>query len=350
MVKDAPGAERQGKRRTARARVQIGGILETVRLGKSGLSVSKLGLGAMSFGSPSWRSWVLDEEKARPIIKHALDLGFSLIDTCDYYSLGESEAMLGRLLGGLIPRNEVVIATKLGFAMGKGPNNRGYGRKHIFEAVDTSLRRLRTDRIDLLQTHIWDVEAPIEEMVTAFDDLVRAGKVLYVGATDMPSWQFAKAVYFARHNGLAEFSTMQNHYNLVWRGDETELIPFCRSENIGLLPYSPMGRGFLCGTRRNTEQTTPRSRDDEYTLKWYGRAQDAEIARRLEDLSGHYSASPAQLALAWVLQQPIHAPIIGATRIEHLDEAVGALKIKLDPAHCNELQSMYLPRHGYQHK
>ena len=312
--------------------------------------VSRLGLGAMSFGSPNWRSWVLDEARSRPIIKRALDLGFSFIDTCDFYSLGESEALIGRLLGDVIPRHDVVIATKLGMPMGKGPNNRGYGRKHIFEAVDASLKRLRTDRIDLLQTHIWDLDAPIEEMVLAFDHLVKAGKVLHVGATDMPAWQFAKAVYFARHNGLAEFATMQHHYNLVWRGDETEMMPFCRSEGIGLLPYSPMGRGFLCGTRRNQEHTTPRSKDDEYTLKWYGRKEDAQIAKRLEALAAEYSASSAQLALAWVLQQKVDAPIIGITEVAQLDDAIGALQIKIDAAHCAELQSLYLPRHGYQHK
>ena len=324
--------------------------MEYVRLGRSSLRVSRIAFGAMGIGNKRWRSWVLTEEEARPVVRRALEAGITLFDTCDYYSSGESEAILGRLLREMARPEEVVIATKLGNPMGKGSNARGYSRKHIVEAAEASLKRLGVERIDLLQTHIWDPGTDIEEMIRAFDDLVRAGKVLYVGATDMPCWQFAKAVYTARLSALSAFVSMQDHYNLVWREDEREMIPFCRAEGIGLLPYSPMARGFLCGAARRREQSTERARTDEFAGKWYGRPQDVRVAEIVEATAGARRVEPAQVALAWTLHKlPEAAPIIGATRIEHVDAAVGALTLKLETAELAQLEPHYLPRPGAGH-
>jgi aryl-alcohol dehydrogenase-like predicted oxidoreductase len=288
---------------------------------------------------------VLTEELARPLVRRALENGITLFDTCDYYSSGKSEEVLGKLLREMASREEVVIATKLGNPMGKGPNARGYSRKHIVEAVEASLRRLAVERIDLVQTHIWDQSTDIDEMTAAFDDLVRSGKMLYAGATDMPCWQFAKAVYSARLSGLHSFISMQNHYNLVWREDEREMIPFCQAEGIGLLPYSPLARGFLCGLARIREQQTERSRTDEYAAKWYGRPEDERVAGMVESIAGARSVQPAQVALAWVLHKlPGAAPIFGATRVEHIDAAVAALSLRLEHAEITRLDGAYASR------
>lgn len=319
--------------------------MEYVRLGRSSLRVSRIAFGAMGVGDPKWRSWVLTEEQARPLMRRALEAGINLFDTCDYYSGGQSEVILGRLLREMSPREEVVIATKLGNPMGKGPNARGYSRKHIVEAAEASLRRLGVERIDLLQTHIWDPASDIQELVRAFDDLVHTGKVLYVGATDMPCWQFAKSVYSARLQGMHAFASMQNHYNLVWREDERELIPFCQSEGIGLLPYSPLARGFLCGLSRLRERRTERTRTDDLIGKWYGRPGDQAVAEVLEEIAIARGLQPAQVALAWVLRKiPTGAPIIGATRLEHIDRALAALEVKLEPPEVARLEGAYTPR------
>jgi 1-deoxyxylulose-5-phosphate synthase len=242
--------------------------MQYVNLGRANLKVSRLGFGAMGIGDNSWRSWVLDEDAARPILKRALDHGVNFIDTCDYYSSGRSEEVVGRLLRSLAKRDQIVLATKVGNPMGKGPNARGFSRKHLHEAVDQSLRRLQTDYIDLYQTHIWDPSTHLEEMVDAFDSLVRAGKVLYLGITDMPAWQLAKAYYCAAHTGRARFISVQNHYNPIWREDERELLPFCRAEGLGVISYSPMARGFLAGpARRDGSAPTERLRSDDYALK-----------------------------------------------------------------------------------
>jgi aryl-alcohol dehydrogenase-like predicted oxidoreductase len=324
--------------------------MEYVRLGRSSLRVSRIGFGAMGVGDKRWRSWVLTEEEARPLVRRALEAGINLFDTCDYYSGGESEKVLGRLLKEAARPDEIVIATKLGNPMGKGPNARGYSRKHIVEAAEASLKRLDVERIDLLQTHIWDPATDIDEMVAALDDLVRSGKVLYVGATDMPCWQFAKAVYTARLRGLHAFIAMQNHYNLVWREDEREMIPFCGAEGIGLLPYSPLARGHLCGLARAREQRTERSRTDELAGKWYGRPEDAKVAEAVEAFAKARGVEPAQVALAWVLNKlPGAAPIFGATRVEHVDAAVASLSLKLEPSEMARLEAGYAlrPRAGH---
>src|SRR6185436_265144 len=242
--------------------------MQYARLGATNLKVSRLGFGAMAVGHPSWREWVLDENASRPVVKAALDAGINFIDTCDYYSNGESEIAVGHLIKELAKRDEIVLATKVGNPMGKGPNAKGYSRKHLFEAVDASLRRLGTDYIDLYQTHIWDPSTEIGEMIEAFDALVRSGRVLYLGITDMPAWQFAKAYYHQKLGGLSRFVSVQNHYNPIWREDERELMPLCQAEGIGLIPYSPMARGYLCGTaRRDGASTTARWRSDDYAHK-----------------------------------------------------------------------------------
>ena len=320
--------------------------MEYVRLGQAGLKVSRIGLGAMGFGDRSWRSWVLDLEQSREIFRRAFDAGVNFIDTCDYYSAGASEEIVGKLVGEVGSRTGMVIATKVGNPMGRDANARGYSRKHIIEAAEGSLRRLRTDYIDVYQTHIWDPATNLDEMVEAFDHLVRSGKVLYVGITDMPFWQFATAYFYAERHGLARFMSAQNHYNLLWRDDERELLPFCRAQGIGLIPYSPMARGFLCGRgRRQDAMRTERAKTDDYTYKLYGRPVDEVVVDRVAEIAAARGVSPAQIALAWVRQQPgVTAPIIGATQVGHVDEAVAALAIALSAEELTRLEEVYVPR------
>jgi aryl-alcohol dehydrogenase-like predicted oxidoreductase len=320
--------------------------MQYMTLGRSGLKLSRLTLGAMGFGSPEWRSWVLADEQSRAIARRAFDAGINAIDTCDFYSSGRSEEIVGRLCKDFVKRSEIVIATKVGNPMGKGPNARGLSRKHLFEAVDASLKRLGTEYIDLYQTHIWDPATNIEEMVHAFDDLVRSGRVLYLGITDMPAWQFAKAFYYAKHHNIARFVSVQNHYNPIWREDERDLMPLCRAEGIGLIPYSPMGRGFLCGKQRRTDPAmTERAKSDDYAQKIYGRQNDHSVAEVIEQVAKARAASPAQIALAWTLARPgIVSPIFGATRAEHVDAAITALDIKLSKEEIGKIDSAYQPR------
>ena len=316
------------------------------RLGNANLKVSRLGLGAMGIGAPAWREWVLDESGSRPIVQRAFELGINFIDTCDFYSGGQSEIVVGRLLKDFAKREEIVLATKVGNPMGKGPNARGFSRKHLFEAVDQSLKRLGTDYIDLYQTHIWDASTNLEEMADAFDALVRSGRVLYLGITDMPAWQFAKAFYHQKHRGLARFVSVQNHYNAIWREDERELMPLCRAEGIGLIPYSPIARGYLCGPERRTgATTTARWRTDDYAHKLYGRPSDDDVTKAVAEIAKAHGKQPAQIALAWTLAQPgITAPIFGPTSVAHVDAAVAALDIKLDDAELARINAAYVPR------
>jgi len=316
------------------------------RLGSANLTVSRLGLGTMGVGHPSWREWVLDKDASRQIVKRALDLGINLIDTCDFYSLGKSEEVIGRLMREFVGRSEVVLATKVGNPMGKGPNAKGYSRKHLFEAVDQSLKRLGTDYIDLYQTHIWDPATNLEEMVEAFHGLVRSGRVLYVGITDMPAWQFAKSYYQQVHNGFARFASVQNHYNPIWREDERELIPMCRAEGVALIPYSPMARGYLCGKgRRSGPNRTVRARTDDYADKIYGRAADDAVADVVEAIANARGVEPGQVALARTLSRPgVTAPIFGATTVDHVDAAVNALELKLEAREIESIDRAYQPR------
>jgi aryl-alcohol dehydrogenase-like predicted oxidoreductase len=319
--------------------------MDYVRLGQSSLKVSRLAFGLMGVGNPAWRSWVVGDQEGSALIGAALERGINMFDTCDFYSAGASEEILGRTIEAMGVRNEVVIATKVGNPMGRGPNALGYSRKHIIEAAEASLRRLRTDRIDLYQTHIWDSSANIDEMVDAFDLLVRQGKVLYVGATDIPCWQLAQAFYRARIGGRAAFATVQHHYNAVWREDERDLVPFARSEGLGLLPYSPLARGMFAGRARLADGGTERSRTDEYTGLWYGRPSDAHVAELIETIARRRAVEPAQIALAWVLAaSPGAVPIIGTQRIGHLDNMLAALSIALSAEEMSEIGGAYEPR------
>ena len=319
--------------------------MEYVNLGKTGLKVSRLCLGCMSYGNPAWREWVLGEADSRAFIRQALDLGLNFFDTADFYSGGESERVIGRALREMARREEVVIATKVGLKTGEGPNGRGLSRKHIMQSIDASLKRLGTDHVDLYQVHRYDYSTPIEETVEALDDVVRAGKALYLGASSMFAWQFATAVMLQRQRGLAEFVSMQNFYNLVYREEEREMIPFCRSQGIGLIPWSPMARGFLAGNRPRQGERTVRGRSDDLAHGYFGTKQDYAIAERVAALAETLGIKPAQLALAWVLSKPgISAPIIGATKPHHLPDAVAALDIALDDLTLEHLEELYAPR------
>ena len=319
--------------------------MEYVRLGRTGLEVSRLALGCMSYGDPAWRPWILDEAAARPHFRRALDLGINFFDTADMYSKGRSEEVTGRLLAGMVGRHDYVLATKVFFPVEKGPNRSGLSRKHILAACEDSLRRLGTDFIDLYQVHRWDPEAPFEETLSALDALVRAGKVRYLGASSMAAWQLAKALYTADRRGLARFVSMQNHYNLVYREEEREMIPFCVAEGVGCVPWSPLARGFLTGSRRRGEAAdTARARSDEFADKLYFRGEDFDVLDALLEVARTRDLPPARVALAWLLSRPgVVAPIVGATRITHLDDAAAALEVELSDEEISRLEAPYKP-------
>ncbi len=319
--------------------------MEYVNLGRSGLKVSRICLGTLSYGTPAWRDWVLPEEESRPFIKRALELGINFFDTADMYSQGVSEEILGRALRDFARREEVVIATKVYFPTGEGPNQRGLSRKHIMDAVDASLRRLGTDYIDLYQIHRWDYETPIEETLETLHDLVRMGKVRYIGASSMYAWQFAKALYLADMHGWTRFVSMQNHYNLVYREEEREMLPLCRAEGVGVIPWSPLARGFLAGNRsKQGGGETKRARSDEFAHRMYYQEADFRVVDRVVELARRRGVTPAQIALAWLLHQPgVTAPIVGATKISHLEQAVAALEIRLSPEERAYLEEPYQP-------
>lgn len=318
--------------------------MEYVNFGKTGLKVSRLCLGCMTYGTSKWRDWVLDEDVSRPFIFRALEHGINFFDTADMYSVGESEAVLGRALKG-IPRDEVVVATKVFNPMGDKPNQRGLSRKHIFEAIDASLKRLQMDYVDLYQIHRWDSETPIEETLEALHDVVKAGKALYIGASSMAAWQFAKALYLADQHGWTRFVSMQNHYNLVYREEEREMNPLCREEGVAIIPWSPLARGFLAGNRtREKSGETPRSRSDGFAHYLYYQENDFETLDRVIEMAKRIGVSPAQIALAWMLHQPgITSPIIGASKMPHLEEAVAALDIRLSKDDLAFLEAPYKP-------
>lgn len=320
--------------------------MEYVRLGRTGLKVSRICLGTMTYGSSQWRDWALDEAESRPFIKRALELGINFFDTADMYSVGVSEEIVGRALREMSSRDQVVIATKVFNPMGTGPNDRGLSRKHIMAAVDDSLRRLETDYIDLYQIHRWDYETPIEETLEALHDLVKSGKVRYIGASSMYAWQFAKALYTADLHGWARFSSMQNHYNLVYREEEREMIPLCRAEGVGIIPWSPLARGFLAGNRQQPGVgDTTRSKSDNVAQAFYYKESDFQIVERVSAVAKAHGVSNAQIATAWLLAQPgLTAPIVGASKMYQLEEAVAALEIKLSPEEIKSLEEPYQPR------
>jgi len=319
--------------------------VEYVRLGRTGLEVSRLALGCMSYGDPAWRPWILDEAAARPHFRRALDLGINFFDTADMYSKGRSEEVTGRLLAGMVGRHDYVLATKVFFPVEKGPNRSGLSRKHILAACEDSLRRLGTDFIDLYQVHRWDPETPFEETLSALDALVRAGKVRYLGASSMAAWQLAKALYTADRRGLARFVSMQNHYNLAYREEEREIIPLCLEEGLGLVPWSPLARGFLAGSRtRDGAKDTARARSDEYADRLYFRPEDFDVLEAAVAVAKERGVKPAQVALAWVLSRPgVAAPIVGATRLEHLDDAATAVDLRLTDEEVARLEAPYRP-------
>jgi len=316
-----------------------------INLGRTGMKVSRICLGAMTYGDPQWRDWVLNEEASRPFIKRALELGINFFDTADVYSLGKSEEVLGRALRDFAKRDDVVIATKVYNPMGPGPNERGLSRKHIMSSIDASLQRLGTDYVDLYQIHRWDKETPIEETLEALHDVVKAGKARYIGASSMYAWQFAKALYLADRHGWTRFVTMQNHYNLVYREEEREMIPLCRAEGIGLIPWSPLARGFLAGNRQKAGWgETARAKSDDFAHRLYYQEADFAIVDRVVETAGNHGVSAAQIATAWILQQPgVTAPIIGASKMPQLEEAVAALDIKLTAEECKYLEELYQP-------
>jgi aryl-alcohol dehydrogenase-like predicted oxidoreductase len=314
-------------------------------LGKSGLKVSRICLGTMTYGSSQWRDWVLDEAESRPYIQRALELGINFFDTADAYSLGVSEEVLGRALKDFARRDEVVIATKVFFPMGDKPNQGGLSRVHIMHAIDDSLRRLRTDYVDLYQIHRWDPDTPIEETLEALHDVVKSGKARYIGASSMYAWQFSKSLYQADLHGWPRFVSMQNHYNLVYREEEREMLPLCRSEGIGVIPWSPLARGFLSGNRSPDEWgDTTRAKSDDFAHSMYFQEGDFTVVERVVELAEKRGVTASQIALAWLLHQPgVTAPIIGASKKHHLEDDVAALDIELSAEELVALEESYQP-------
>ena len=323
--------------------------MDYVNLGATGIKVSRLALGCMTYGSSQWRPWVLDEEASRPFFRQAWEAGINFFDTADVYSLGASEEVLGRALADLaIPREDVVVATKVFNPMGKGPNQRGLSKKHIVHAIDNSLRRLNLDYVDLYQIHRFDSSTPVEETLEALDDVVKSGKALHVGASSMYAWQMAKMLHAAETLGYSKFVTMQNHYNLVYREEEREMNPLCLDQGIGLLPWSPLARGFLAGNRKRGEDKTAgetsRAQTDDFAHSLYYQDSDYDVVDKVTEIAGRRGVSNAQVALAWLLAQPgVTAPIIGASKPHHLDDALAALTLTLEPAELEALSQPYKP-------
>jgi aryl-alcohol dehydrogenase (NADP+) len=315
------------------------------RLGTTGLTVSRLCLGTMTYGSPDWHPWTLDEAASRPFIRRALERGINFFDTADMYSRGASEEVLGRALKDFARRDQVIVATKVFHPMGDGPNDKGLSRKHILDAIDASLRRLGMEYVDLYQIHRFDYATPIEETLDALNDVVRAGKARYIGASSMYAWQFARMLATSDAHGWARFVSMQNHYNLVYREEEREMIPLCREEGIGVIPYSPLARGFLAGDRKpGGGGDTVRANSDKLASRFYFADADFAIADRVGDTAKQRGVSRMQIALAWMLSRPgVTAPIIGASKLTHLDEAVDALEVQLTVEECANLEESYQP-------
>ncbi len=319
--------------------------MEYVNLGNTGLKVSRLCLGMMTYGDPKWREWVLPEEQARPFVQRALEYGINFFDTANGYSFGVSEEITGRALRDFAKRDQVVIATKVYFEYGDKPNQGGLSRKAIMQCIDDSLRRLGTDYVDLYQIHRYDPDTPIEETLETLNDLVHTGKVRYIGASSMYAWQFAQALYTSDLHGWTRFISMQNHYNLVYREEEREMIPFCRDQRIGLIPWSPLARGFLAGNRRKEDWgETTRAKTDPFAHELYYQDSDFRIVDRVTELAKRRGVSNAQIAMAWLLHQPgITAPIIGASKMYQLEEAIKALDLKLSPEELKSLEEPYQP-------
>jgi aryl-alcohol dehydrogenase-like predicted oxidoreductase len=318
--------------------------MDYVRLGSTGLKVSRICLGCMTYGSSKWRPWVLDEEASRPLLRRALELGVNFFDTADMYSDGASEEVTGRALKDFAKRHEVVLATKVFFPTGPGANDRGLSRKHIFDAIDASLKRLGTDYVDLYQIHRYDPETPIGETLEALHDVVQAGKARYIGASSMWAWQFAEALALSARRGWSRFVSMQNHYNLVYREEEREMLPLCRAEGIGVIPWSPLARGLLTGSRtREKSDATPRAKSDDFARQLYEES-DFDVVDRVLELAKRRGVPPAQIAIAWLLRRPgVTAPIVGASKMDHLEAAAAAVPVELSDEESRFLEEPYRP-------
>ena len=318
--------------------------MQYVNLGKTGLKVSRLCLGMMTYGSKSWREWVLTEEEAKPFVKKALDEGINFFDTADVYSIGESERITGNLMRHFgVNRQNVVIATKVNGLLSNDVNDKGLSRKHILDGIDNSLKRLQMDYVDLYQIHRWDYETPIEETMEALNDIVRAGKARYIGASSMFVRQFMKAQHVAEINSWTKFVSMQNHYNLVYREEEREMIPQCVETGVGLIPWSPMARGFFARNSKSGNETT-RYKTDGFSKELYGREDDFLVANRAEEVAKERGMTSSQIALAWVLSKAyIASPIIGSSKEAHLDQALATLDVKLSDEEVQRLEELYQP-------
>ena len=322
--------------------------MKYVNLGKSGLKVSRICLGMMTYGTSKWRDYILDEDDSRPFVKKAIESGINFFDTANVYSWGVSEEVTGKLLREFARRDEYVLATKVYFPVEKDPkpNQQGLSRKHIMDAIDASLRRLGTDYVDLYQIHRWDPNTPIEETMEALHDVVKAGKARYIGASSMYAWQFSKAQHTADSNGWTRFVSMQNHYNLIYREEEREMNPLCMDQGVALIPWSPLARGFLAGNRtRDKGGDTARSQSDGFAHSMYYSDVDFDIVDRVKELASKHDAKPAQIALAWMLhKQGLTSPIVGASKMRHLDEAIEAVEISLTDEEINYLEELYQPK------
>lgn len=320
--------------------------MQYVNLGSTGLKVSRLCFGCMTYGSKAWREWVLEERESFPFFEKALAGGINFFDTADVYSLGRSEEILGNALRELrIPRERVVIATKVFNPMDEDPNSCGLSRKHIMHSIDNSLRRMKVDYVDIYQIHRFDYQTPVEETLEALNDVVRQGKALYLGASSMSAWQFAKMLYTADRLGLRRFVSMQNHYNLVYREEEREMLPLCRAEGIGVIPWSPLARGFLTGKRE-----TSREKTDDFAHKLYYQPEDNLVVERVTQIAQARGVPNAQIALAWVLAQPgVTSPIIGASKMHHLEDALLATGLVLRPDELQALAAPYRPHRVLGH-
>lgn len=318
--------------------------MEYVRLGSTGMKVSRICLGCMSYGGPDeLRPWALDEEASRPFIKQALDLGINFFDTANVYSIGRSEEILGKALHDFASRDEVVIATKVYFEMGTGPNDRGLSRKHILSSIDASLKRLGTDYVDLYQVHRWDYETPIEETLEALNDIVRAGKARYIGASAMFGWQLAKALFTADLHGWTRFISMQPHYNLIYREEEREILKLCADQKLGVIPYSPVAKGLLARKPNKERNETLRAQTDALGKRFYNE-EDLNIAQRVYEVAEVRGIPMAQVALAWLLSKPfITSPIIGATKAHHLEDAAAAVSVQLSAEEIQHMEEIYQP-------
>ncbi len=320
--------------------------MEYVKFGNTGMKVSRLCLGMMTYGNKKWREWVLTEDEAKPFVKRALDAGINFFDTADVYSFGASEEVLGNSLKAFgVKRETVVVATKVFQVMSEDVNDRGLSRKHIMDSIDKSLKRLKMDYVDLYQIHLWDYSTPIEETMEALHDVVKSGKARYIGTSSMFAWQFSKAQYTAQLRGWTRFVSMQNHYNLVYREEEREMIPCIRDQGVAMIPWSPMARGFFAGNRkRGGGGETTRAKTDPFANELYFREEDFTIAERVDEVAKKRGVSGSQIALAWVLSKPyVTAPIIGASKMNHLDEAIAALDIKLSDEEVKRLEELYQP-------